>query len=54
MLQNLFKSRHKEIDDDVLEGANQALHERMEEMLARESLRKMRFATLQTTPTYLR
>ena len=55
MLQNLFKFRHKESEDDgVLEGANQALHDRMEEMLARDSVRKMRFATLQSAPAHLR
>jgi hypothetical protein len=54
MLLNLFKPRHEEIDDDVLNAANQALHERLEELLNREKLRKMRFATLNSAQACLR
>jgi hypothetical protein len=55
MLQNLFRRNRHEIEiDETLELSIQTLIGRMDTMLEREALKKMRFATLENTPSYLR
>ncbi len=55
MLQNLFKSRHHEPEfDETLQIATQALMGRMESMLERDTVKKLRFATIDNTPSYYR
>ncbi|MCA0434808.1 MAG: hypothetical protein LCH46_16310 [Proteobacteria bacterium] len=55
MLRNLLKSRRaEEPDDETLIAAREALNERLLDMLDRDYLRKIRFATAENTPTYLR
>ena len=59
MLQNLFKkNRHEPEIDETLELSNVRLMGRMENMLSdmatQETLRSIRFATLDGTPSYYR
>lgn len=55
MLQNLFKTRKIEPEiDEALLMANQALLGRMASMLERDTVKKIRFATIDSTPSYLR
>lgn len=59
MLQNIFKrNRHEPEIDEALEDSTQRLVGRMETMLdgmaSRETLRSIRFATLDSTPSYYR
>jgi hypothetical protein len=59
MLQNIFKrSRHEPETDEALEYSTQRLMGRMENMLTgmetRDTLKSIRFATLDSTPSYYR
>ncbi|NMD09404.1 MAG: hypothetical protein GYA66_15645 [Phyllobacteriaceae bacterium] len=59
MLQNLFKrNRHEPDIDETLEYSTQRLMGRMESMLdgmdTRDTLKSIRFATLDSTPSYYR
>jgi hypothetical protein len=59
MLQNIFKrNRHEPEADETLEYSTQRLMGRMESMLdgmaSQETLRSIRFATVDSTPSYYR
>jgi hypothetical protein len=55
MLQSLFKTRRQEPEvDETLEFSTICLLGRMEVMLERETMNKMRFATLDNNTTYMR
>lgn len=59
MLQNLFKRNRQETQtDEALEYSTQRLMGRMETMLdgmeMRDTLKSIRFATLDSTPSYYR
>lgn len=55
MLQNIFRQRRQEPEiDETLELSTMSLLGRMETMLERETVKKIRFATIDNTPSYLR
>lgn len=55
MLQNIFRQRRQEPEiDETLELSTMSLLGRMEAMLERETVKKIRFATIDNAPSYLR